>query len=90
VQERVVDLESSSKEAREDTDDESLVLGAEGSDDEDVGDDGCWWWPAVDGGTEAKAARWVVPQWEVLAVDRVEWRRGLERLGVNEREVGVC
>jgi hypothetical protein len=53
-------------EAREDTGDESFVLGAEGGDDGDVGDDGYWWWQL----TEAKAAWWVVPQWEVLAADR--------------------
>jgi hypothetical protein len=67
VQERVVDLESSFEEgeARAETGDESFVLGAEGSDDEDVDDDGYWWWQS----TEAKAARWVVPKWEVLAAD---------------------
>jgi hypothetical protein len=48
VQERVVDLDSSSSEegeAREHTGDESfvLVLEAEGSDDEDADDDGHWW-----------------------------------------------
>jgi hypothetical protein len=31
-------------EAREDTVDESVILGAEGGDDEDVGGDGYWWW----------------------------------------------
>ena len=54
-------------EAREDTDDDSFVL----DEDEDVDGDGYWWWQS----TEAKAARWVVPQWEVLAADR---RRGVE------------
>jgi hypothetical protein len=75
VQERVVDLKSTSfeeGEAREDTGDDSFVLGAEGSGgDEDVDGDGYWWWQS----TEAKAARWVVPQWEVLAADR---QRGVE------------
>jgi hypothetical protein len=72
VQERVVNLESSFEEgeAREDTGDGSFVLGAEGSGDEDVDGGGCWWWQS----TEAKAARWVVPQWEVLAADRGDRR----------------
>jgi hypothetical protein len=71
VQQRVVGLEYPSKEGgeREDTGDDSFVLGAEGSDDEAIGDDGYWWWQS----TEAKAARWVVPQWEVLAADRGGW-----------------
>jgi hypothetical protein len=55
VQKRVVDLESSfeERETREDTGDESFVGGAEGSDDEDAGDDGYWWLQS----TVAKAAR---------------------------------
>jgi hypothetical protein len=68
VQERVVDLESSFEEgeAREDTDDDSFFVLDE---DEDVDGGGYWWWQS----TEAKAARWVVPQWrEVLAADRAE------------------
>jgi hypothetical protein len=48
--------------------------------------DGYWWWQS----TEAKAARWVVPQWEVLAADRGGWRAGLKGLRVNESEVDVC
>jgi hypothetical protein len=44
-------------EAREDTGDESFVLGVVGSGDEAVGGDGYWWWRSA----EAKAARWVVP-----------------------------
>ena len=84
VQERVVNLESSFEEgeAREDTDDDSFVL----DEDEDVDGDGYWWWQS----TEAKAARWVVPQWEVLAADRGGWRAGLKGLRVNESEVDVC
>jgi hypothetical protein len=50
---------------REDTGDDSFVLGAEGSDNEDVDGDGYWRWQSA----EAKSARWVVPQWEVLAAD---------------------
>ena len=84
VQERVVNPESSFEEgeAREDTDDDSFVL----DEDEDVDGDGYWWWQS----TEAKAARWVVPQWEVLAADRGGWRAGLKGLRVNESEVDVC
>ena len=84
MQERVVDLESSSEEGevREDTGDDSFVL----NEDEDVDGDGYWWWQS----TEAKAARWVVPQWEVLAADRGGWRAGLKGLRVNESEVDVC
>jgi hypothetical protein len=76
-----MDLESSFEEgeAREDTSDESFVLWTEGSDGEEVGDSGYWWWQS----TAAKAARWVVPQWEVLAADRGEWRAGLELKGVR-------
>ena len=66
----------------EDTDDDSFVL----DEDEDVDGDGYWWWQS----TEAKAARWVVPQWEVLAADRGGWRAGLKGLRVNESEVDVC
>ena len=86
VQERVVNLESSFEEgeAREDTDDDSFVL--DGDEREDVDGDGYWWWQS----TEAKAARWVVPQWEVLAADRGGWRAGLKGLRVNESEVDVC
>jgi hypothetical protein len=76
VQQRVVDLESSSSEkgeAREDTGDKSFVLEAEGSDAEGVDDDGSWWWPS----TETKAAKWEVPQ-GVLAADRGEWMAGLK------------
>jgi hypothetical protein len=54
VQQRVVDLESSSfeeRQARDGTSDESFVLAVEGSDDEDVDNDGCWWWQSM--GTEA-------------------------------------
>jgi hypothetical protein len=55
VQKRVVDLESSfeERETREGTGDESFVSGAEGSDDEDAGDDGYWWLQS----TVTKAAR---------------------------------
>jgi hypothetical protein len=85
VQERVVNLESSFEkgEAREDTDD-SFVL--DGDEREDVDGDGYWWWQS----TEAKAVRWVVPQWEVLAADRGGWRAGLKGLRANESEVDVC
>jgi hypothetical protein len=62
------------------------VLGAEGGDDENVGDDGYSWWQS----TETNASKWVVPQWEVLAADRGGWRAGLKGLRVNESEVGVC
>jgi hypothetical protein len=84
VQERVVNLEFSFEEgeAREDTDDDSFVL----DEDEDVDGNGYWWWQS----TEAKAARWVVPQWEVLAADRGGWRAGLKGLRVDESEVDVC
>jgi hypothetical protein len=63
-------------------DDDSFVLDK----DEDVDGDGYWWWQS----TEAKAARWVVPQWEVLAADSGGWRAGLKGLRVNESEVDVC
>ena len=86
VQERVVNLESSFEEgeAREDTDDDSFVL----DEDEDVDGDGYCWWQSA----EAKSARWVVPQWEVLAADRGGWRAGLKglRVNVNGSEVDVC
>jgi hypothetical protein len=42
--------------------------------------DGYWWWQS----TEARAAKWVVPQWEVLAAGRVGWGGGLKKVGVNE------
>jgi hypothetical protein len=71
---------------RGNTGDESFVLGAEGGDDEDVGDDGYWCWQS----NEDNAARWVVPQWEVLAADRGGWRAGLKGQRVDESEVGVC
>jgi hypothetical protein len=43
VQQRVAGLKSSSEGGRGGTGDESFVLGAEGGDDGDVGDDGYWW-----------------------------------------------
>jgi hypothetical protein len=46
-----------------DTGDEDFELGAVESDDEDAFGGGCWWWQSM--GT--KSAKWVVPQWEVLA-----------------------
>jgi hypothetical protein len=39
----------------------------------------------VDGGQRSE-----VPQWEVLAADRGEWRAGLKGVRANESEVGVC
>ena len=42
--------------------------------------DGYWWWQS----TEARAAKWVVPQWEVLAAGRVGWDGGLKKVRVNE------
>jgi hypothetical protein len=43
--------------------------------------DGYWWWQP----TEARAAKWVVPQWEVLAEGRVGWEGSLKKVRVNER-----
>jgi len=42
--------------------------------------DGYWWWQS----TEARAEKWVVPQWEVLAAGRVGWDGGLKKVRVNE------
>jgi hypothetical protein len=42
--------------------------------------DGYWWWQS----TEARAAKWVVPQREVLAAGRVGWDGGSKKVGVNE------
>ena len=48
--------------------------------------DGHWWWQS----TEARAAKWVVPQWEVLAAGRAGWDGGLKKVRVNEStRVGV-
>ena len=33
---------------------------------------------------EARAAKWVVPQWEVLAAGRAGWDGGLKKVRVNE------
>jgi hypothetical protein len=44
--------------------------------------DGYWWWQS----TEARAAKWVVPQREVLAAGRVGWEGGLNEEGESERE----
>jgi hypothetical protein len=33
--------------------------------------------------TEARAAKWVVPQWEVLAAGPVGWDEGLKEVRVN-------
>jgi hypothetical protein len=66
--------------------DEAFVQGATAeADDEDS--DGYWWWQS----TEARAAKWVVPQWEwgVLAASRVGWEGGLTfKGGGSEREWG--
>ena len=72
------------------------VAGADNADEADDGDeafvpgttaeadgedsDGYWWWQS----TEARAAKWVVPQWEVLAAGRVGWDGGLKKVRVNE------
>jgi hypothetical protein len=37
-------------------------------------------------GGSSEPVKWVVPAWEVLANDRVEWRGGLKGLRVNECE----
>ena len=56
-----------------DDDDEAFVPGTTAeADGEDS--DGYWWWQS----TEARAAKWVVPQWEVLAAGREERRVGKE------------
>jgi hypothetical protein len=90
VQERVMDLDSSSlrRGRREKTPAtrESFVLGAEGNDNKDVGDDGYWWWQM----TEANAVRWVAPQLEVLAADRGGWRAELKELEVGGSEACIC
>jgi hypothetical protein len=63
VQERVVGLEASTPPLRRGGREKtpamramSYVLGAEGSDDGDVGGGSYWWWQS----TEAKSARWVL------------------------------
>jgi hypothetical protein len=49
----------------EDTGDEDFVLGAVESDGKDAFGDGCWCWQSM----AYKPAKWVVPQWEMLAAD---------------------
>jgi hypothetical protein len=49
-------------------------------DDED--DDGHWWWQLEAG----KPEKWKVPQWEVLAANRVGWEARLKEVKVNERD----
>jgi hypothetical protein len=34
--------------------------------------------------TDARAAKWVMPQWEVLAAGRVGWDGGVKKVRVNE------
>jgi hypothetical protein len=74
------------------------VAGADNADEADDGDeafvpgttaeadgedsDGYWWWQS----TEARAAKWVVSQWEVLAAGRVGWDGGLKKVSESERE----
>jgi hypothetical protein len=60
-----------------------LTVAGECDDDED--DDGHWWWQSEAG----KPGKWKVPQWEVLAANRVGWEAGLKKVKVNERETGV-
>ena len=63
----------------DEADDEAFVAGTTAeADGEDS--DGYWWWQS----TEARAAKWVVPQWEVLAAGRVGWDGGLKKVRLNE------
>ena len=75
VQQRVAGADN----ADEADDDEAFVPGTTAeADGEDS--DGYWWWQS----TEVRAAKWVVPQWEVLAAGRVGWDGGLKKVRVNE------
>jgi hypothetical protein len=75
VHQRVVGADN----ADEADDDEAFVPGTTAeADGEDSG--GYWWWQS----TEVRAAKWVVPQWEVLAADRVGWDGGLKKVRVDE------
>ena len=76
VQQRVAGADNADKA---DDGDEAFVPGTTAeADGEDS--DGYWWWQS----TEARAAKWVVPQWEVLAAGRVGWDGGLKKVRVNE------
>jgi hypothetical protein len=57
------------------------VAGADNADE--AGDDDEAFVPGTT--AEARAAKWVVPQWEVLAAGRVGWDGGLKKVRVNER-----
>jgi hypothetical protein len=45
-------------------------------------DGGYWCWQSEAG----KSEKWKVPQWEVLAANRVGWEAGLKKVEVNERD----
>jgi hypothetical protein len=50
--------------------------------DDDEDDGGCWWWQSEAGKSEKRE----VPQWEVLAANRVGWEARLKEVGVNGRD----
>jgi hypothetical protein len=57
-----------------------LAVADERNDDKD--DDGHCRWQSKAG----KPEKWEVPQWEVLAANRVGWEAGLKEVRANERE----
>jgi hypothetical protein len=77
-QQRVVGADGDTNEG----DDEAFLLTVAGECNDDEDDDGHWWWQSEAG----KPERWKVPQWEVLAANRVGWEAGLKKVEVNERD----
>jgi hypothetical protein len=61
---------------------EAFLLTVAGECDDDEDDDGQWWWQSEAGNPE----KWKVPQWEVLAANRVGWEAGLKKVEVDERD----
>jgi hypothetical protein len=78
VQQRVVGADGDADGGH----DEALLLAVAGECDDDEGDGGYWWWHSEAG----KPEKWEVPQWEVLAANRVGWEAGLKKVEVHERD----
>jgi hypothetical protein len=82
VQQRVVGADGDANGGHDATTRPSCSLWQAGECGDDEDDDGQWWWQSEAGNPEKRK----VPQWEVLAANRVGWEAGLKKVEVNERD----